>query len=241
MRKLTILGLCFVLAGICEAEIITVDDDAPADFNNIQAAINDSNSGDTIFVAAGIYHENIRVIYKDDITVQGSGFDVTIIDGGENGHVVVFNVASGKISGFTITNSGEDPRYSAGVFTSQSSVIISENIITGNAHGISVTSNSTVVITDNRIENNVSGYFGHGIKVLDSCGTITNNIIANNGNWAGVDCSGALLSIINNVVFSNSYYGLRFSGLSTIQTICNNIITHNEWGIMALGGEESPV
>jgi len=35
--------------------IIYVDDDGPADFNNIQAAINDANNGDTTIVADGVY------------------------------------------------------------------------------------------------------------------------------------------------------------------------------------------
>jgi len=37
------------------ARIITVDDDLPADFNNIQAAINDANNGDIIEVQPGRY------------------------------------------------------------------------------------------------------------------------------------------------------------------------------------------
>jgi outer membrane protein assembly factor BamB len=43
------------LAGLCRAEIIIVDDDGPADFNNIQTAINDSNDGDVIIVFPGTY------------------------------------------------------------------------------------------------------------------------------------------------------------------------------------------
>ena len=35
--------------------IITVDNDGPADFNNIQAAIDDSNDGDTIYVTEAPY------------------------------------------------------------------------------------------------------------------------------------------------------------------------------------------
>jgi len=55
MKKLTVFCVCFLLTAICGAEIITVDDDAPADFSNIQAAINDSNDGDIIEVRPGTY------------------------------------------------------------------------------------------------------------------------------------------------------------------------------------------
>lgn len=38
------------LISTAHARIITVDDDGPADFNNIQAAIDDANDGDTVEV-----------------------------------------------------------------------------------------------------------------------------------------------------------------------------------------------
>lgn len=53
MCKLACLLSCILTAILCEARIITVDDDAPADFNNIQAAIDDANDGDVVIVAEG--------------------------------------------------------------------------------------------------------------------------------------------------------------------------------------------
>jgi len=45
MWKASILfAICFLLSTPCLADVITVDDDGPADFDNIQAAINDSNT-----------------------------------------------------------------------------------------------------------------------------------------------------------------------------------------------------
>jgi hypothetical protein len=55
MKKL-IFGLALVFSVIpCQARIITVDDHGPASFNNIQAAIDDSNDGDVIIVKPGTY------------------------------------------------------------------------------------------------------------------------------------------------------------------------------------------
>jgi len=238
MRRATFILAFLLLTAPCVAGIITVDDDGPADFNNIQAAIDDSNNGDTILVAAGTYYENIRIAWKDDITVQGAGAESTTIDGGGNGHVVVFNPASGTVSGFTITNSGNDLLFSAGVFTSQSTVTIANNIITNNANGIRISSNSTVVVTGNRIINNTST-LGGGIKVSSSFATITNNIIANNKR-DGIYCEVSSPLIINNTIANNNLYGIRCNPTFT-QTISNNIITHNEWGLMAMGGGGSPV
>jgi len=47
------------------ARIITVDDDAPADFNNIQAAIDDANNRDTVVVRAGLYYGPVEFLGKD--------------------------------------------------------------------------------------------------------------------------------------------------------------------------------
>jgi len=52
------LIIVFLLGILCTAasgKIIYVDDDVPADFSNIQAAINDANNGDTVIVADGVY------------------------------------------------------------------------------------------------------------------------------------------------------------------------------------------
>ncbi len=50
-----ILFAVFVFSSICPARIITVDDDGIADFNTIQAAIDDANDGDIVEVMPGTY------------------------------------------------------------------------------------------------------------------------------------------------------------------------------------------
>ncbi|MHC4228040.1 MAG: choice-of-anchor Q domain-containing protein [Planctomycetota bacterium] len=64
--KSGIIILVFMVGtvSIAAGRTIYVDDDGPADFNTIQAAIDDSNDGDTIIVADGIYTgEGNRDIY----------------------------------------------------------------------------------------------------------------------------------------------------------------------------------
>ena len=68
-------------------KVVYVDDDGPADFNNIQAAIDDANDGDSIIVQPGLYRECVRFHGKNIIvrSTNPGDFDVvaaTIIDYG---------------------------------------------------------------------------------------------------------------------------------------------------------------
>jgi len=55
MRKTISAFICLFLLTPCAAEVFTVDDDGPADFNNIQAAINAAGWDDVILVSPGTY------------------------------------------------------------------------------------------------------------------------------------------------------------------------------------------
>ena len=76
MKKtiLVFIWLFFVIA--CQAKIITVDDDGPADFSNIQAAIDVSNDGDIIEVQPGTY----TGAGNRDIEYNGKAITVRSID-----------------------------------------------------------------------------------------------------------------------------------------------------------------
>jgi len=124
--KLLYAGLiCLLLAVPCVARTITVDDDAPADFNNVQAAIHDANDGDTIIVAEGTYtgdsNRDIDFLGKA-ITVQSTEpqdpcvVAKTVIDihstFDEPHYGFLFQSgedANSVLAGFTITNTLEPP------------------------------------------------------------------------------------------------------------------------------------
>jgi nitrous oxidase accessory protein len=104
MRRVVLLFVILTAASVCPDSIIIVDDDGPADFNNIQDAINDANYGDTIYVAEGIYVENITL--KNGVALIGQDPYSTIIDGNDNGSVVISEDCDSNtiLGGFTITD-----------------------------------------------------------------------------------------------------------------------------------------
>jgi hypothetical protein len=55
LRVLIFICMCLIFVIPSQAKTVTVDDDGPADFNNIQAAIDDATDGDEIIVADGTY------------------------------------------------------------------------------------------------------------------------------------------------------------------------------------------
>ena len=233
MKKLIILFLVIFFASIISATIINVPGDQPT----IQAGINVAVDGDTVLVAPGTYYENIEIYQKNDIHIIGSGVDVTTIDGDENGHVVVFNVASGSICNFTITNSGNDPGYSCGVFTSQSRVIIENNIIAFNNRGISISSSSDVFIYRNKIVFN-AGYMAINFSASD--GVVSYNLITDN-TYHGIYHYYSAPDIFNNtIVGNNEHFALLLNPLEH-QVVHNNILVDFEIGILLQGGAQSAV
>jgi hypothetical protein len=214
---------------------ITGDGSEINPFATIQHAIDVAKDGDTISVGQGSYFENVSVTQKYEIHIKGAGASVTKIHGLGNGHVVVFNVGSGSINGFTISNSGNEPGYSAGIFTSQALVYIEDNIIADNNNGITASSYSYVVIRGNRIMSNT------GLSALSlmtsSAGMITNNIIAHN---TGRGIEGTPSYVVNNTIADNGTFGMMLIPSGAI-TVRNNIIVNHHYGIYVSGREQSAV
>ncbi|MFC1739804.1 hypothetical protein ACFL1G_12270 [Planctomycetota bacterium] len=116
MRTTTFLLICFFSAIPCAAETVIVDDNGPADFNNIQAAINAANDFDIIEVLPGLYtgfgNKNIDFNSKA-VTVRSTNPNdpnivaITIIDCEKNGRGFYFHKGEDPnsiLEGLTITN-----------------------------------------------------------------------------------------------------------------------------------------
>ena len=223
---------------------------------SIQSAINAANPGDTIYVHAGTYNENLTI--NKNLTLIGDGASVTTINDNSGGTLDVIEVNGAftvNISGFTITNGNNGICYKNGasgtisnntmmgnVYTGicnlNSSPTIINNIITNNG-GILITlpggilnfPNSSPVIAGNTIANNI----GDGIMNLDNSNpAIYNNIISGNtanGIYNDYDPlmpggTGSSPTITNNTIVGNFMDGIC-SWNGSNPTITNNIVSSN--------------
>lgn len=104
MSATLVLALLLVSAGIGSAEVIYVE---PGD--SIQAAVNNSTTGDLVIVKAGDYEENI-VVNVSGVTVTSEPENlegVLIRSKDENSSVFQVKADNVTIRGFNITGSGE--------------------------------------------------------------------------------------------------------------------------------------
>jgi len=224
----------------------------PGNYTRIQDAINDASVGDTIYVYAGIYTENLKVDIP--LHLRGENKTTTIIDGGGKADVVRLMADEVVLSGFTIHNGDSIHGYAGGVRLDGSShSTLSDNIIIDNAlYGIWVLENTSshTTISHNIIArngNNQTGGFniwlyqsshniilhnhiqngrgyGLGICFWSTHTTVTGNIISGNHLEGIKSRYGFNNSIYENSIEHNGYFGVRFLNASA-----GNIIQKNNF------------
>ena len=158
-RKWLAIGIILLFVGTCIIPAIAQDAEkplptsrgnclyvggsGPGNYTTIQDAINDSITGDTVFVYAGIYYEKLG--WGGSLSLIGENRNTTIIDGNRTG--IVISMWNSTISGFTIQNGGR------GIWCWSSK--ITNNRIRWNDIGIAMSEMSGHnVIKDNNIESN---------------------------------------------------------------------------------------
>jgi parallel beta-helix repeat protein len=185
---------------------IYVDDDGPADFNNIQAAIDAVLDRDTVLVAPGEYVVYEAVTYRGkNITLKsGAGPETTIIRAQGSDYVITFINGENQdaiLQGFTITGANR-----FGIWCSSASPVIKENIITRNRSGMYLGS-TTALIIRNIIFDNAGEDFGGGIACDVGTPEITQNVIYSNRatrSGGGICCyDGSTAIIKNNLIYDN--------------------------------------
>jgi hypothetical protein len=220
MKKFIFVFICLLPIFTCQGQIITVDDDGPAGFKNIQDAINASQDGDIVIVKPGNYNENIffnsrAIIISSEDPNNPSVVQSTIITT-TLGYGITFDFAEGSdsvLTGFTITGRG--------ILCHATSPTILKNIIKDcESNGIRGENEASPMISHNTI------IFNNQAGVYQCNGPITNNTISRNNGSGIANCNG---SIINNNISGNSNNSPGFGGglRDCDGQISSNVIENN--------------
>ena len=198
----------------------TVDDDGPADFDNIQDAVNAASNGDTVTVMPGTYRGDgssvVDLLGKSIALIAAGTTEETIIDGeGSRRAIVCIDGANSiaQITGFTFTNG--HALHGAGIYLSNSNVILENCDFVGNGGeaacnsggAIALHNSSTATVSGSTFTAN-SATYGGGIYLKEGseatvvgC-SITNNLAGQLG--GGVYCEYSNLSLENCAVSTNT-------------------------------------
>ena len=225
------IPLLFIMVFLCPVACgndIYVDDDGPADFDNIQAGIDAADYGDTVSVAPGTYYENIRL--KDGINLLGAGADVTIIDAQGYGDVVDARAKNVTICGFTLRNSGEDDLWhtNCGVYVAGGYVpVITNNVIVSNKIGIGIWNGAHPDIRNNIILNNSLGLYIYGKEESPSNPEILNNTIVYN-EIGGITLRVMVSPKIVNNIIAGHITGINHNFVTGSPKLCYNNLWDND-------------
>ncbi len=229
MRRVLSQAVCLILplvilTQLCSAgAVITVDDDGGADYLDIQQAVYNSYSGDTVLVYPGTYGP--LNFYGMDILVRSLDpndpaiVESTVIDPGMSKWAVVFEFGEGPDSvlhGFTLSGGG--------VRCYGSSPVIRKNVIENSpASAVWATLSAQPQILENHITNSAA-------EAIYNCnGTITGNTILNS------DANG--ISYCDALIQDNTVTGCAGSGIRhCLGVIKGNTVTQNQTGIFFCAG-----
>jgi len=186
---------------------IIVNISGDGNYTHIQWAIDNATEGDTVYVEAGTYFENIVV--NKSITLMGSGQGNTTINGSGNGDAIYIGADDVSIIGFNLTNNGTLSENAGIRIRGANGGLIKDNLCYRNLIGISIEQSGRNTIINNNCSNNVEG-----IRLSDNS---NENYIANNSftfNRAiGIFLSGYSGPCIKNSISNNTF---RFNDLYDI-------------------------
>jgi len=167
-------------------------------YTTIQSAIDDANSGDTVFVYSGTYYENVGIVKKTIILI-GQDRDTTIIDAQWRRCAVSVNDSQKvEINGFTFQHG----QFGIEIWLCYNN-IISGNKMSNNGCGISISGSDNNIISGNVVNSNSE----HGMSINSIFGKISsdkNDIFSNliKENQIGVFVT---VSSDNNINCNNFY------------------------------------
>lgn len=202
---------CSITESPVQARVLTV----PDNFETIQSAIDSSVSNDTVFVRPGVYVESVnftgkRITVASQYIYSGDKTDVdrTIIDGGNDGHVVVFMSEERRYStltGFTLRNGRAIQGggiYCRGASPTLSDLRITNNFSVEEGGGVYCFGNADPLLENVEIVNNQAEGNGGGFYCREGCDpTLREVVISRNTASSG---GGVYINRESNLILENS-------------------------------------
>ncbi|HUU62904.1 MAG TPA: CFI-box-CTERM domain-containing protein [Dehalococcoidia bacterium] len=210
---------------------IYVDDDFNDDperhmWDTIQEGIDDATdgAGDTVYVYAGTYNENV-VADKSNLTIHGESSSLVTVDGNGGDHTIKMTADDVTVRQLKVT--GATGTGFAGVYWGNvQNGYLDHCDITGNYFGVLLNSIYNQTIQCNDIHNNSN----NGIQVSDSTlKDLTMNDIYNNRDGISL-INSSKITIWYNKSYSNSRYGIYVDSLSYENDIYLNDFFDNTAG-----------
>jgi predicted outer membrane repeat protein len=246
MRITTFVLTCLMLAIHSEARTITVDDDGPADFNNIFEAIYDACDGDTVIVADGTYtgpgNRDIGFLGKAITVRSESGPENCIIDctgGGRGFYFQSGEDANSVLDGFTITNGYAS--IGGAIYCEGSSPTIKNCNLTenrGHGGGAVYCQDSRTTISNCSISDNTGGMEGGGGIYCELSSTSISECTITGNRPTGITCCGSSSVVMNCRIAENEESGILCEGRERPSklTVADCIIANNMGSGVALFG-----
>ena len=197
-------------------DTFTVDNEgANANFSSIIEAVENSGSGDTVYVYEGIYNEVKSILIERSIDLIGEKTEYTIING-----AIGVNKNNVNISGFSI-NIGHLHGAVAVCVDNCEDINISNNAIYSEFYGLGVIFSRNVVVYNNTIKTNYKNEMC-GIRLISCNNTLIEKNKVSNADTGCCIESSENISIVGNLIRDNDI-GVNVS----ILNCRNNMFYHN--------------
>jgi parallel beta-helix repeat protein len=198
----------------------------PDDFHTIQEAINNAGSGDTIYVKAGIYQENIVV--NKSISLIGEDKYNTVIDGSKLGIAIEITASNVSIGNLTVRDSGSSIEDSGIWLSGVENCSINGNVVTENGNdGIMVYQSVGNAVIGNMVaEAGQSGIILYG----SNNNTISENDVQNASRY-GIALQSSLYCQVTGNIVTDSYEGIVLLSSNRNSVSCNTVKNSTTDGI----------
>ncbi|TKB62983.1 MAG: hypothetical protein E8D48_06755 [Nitrospira sp.] len=176
---------------------ITVALDGSGDFSSIQEAVDSALKGDTVFLKAGVYAQDLTIHSKEQIKIVGAGVDKVVLSG------------RGQMVG--VLHVGKWPYGAMDIEISD--LTINEH----GGHALGIFNGHRITLRQLHVKGMVFGQQVHDVRIEDC--------VIGGSETTGVHFSDSQALLIGNVIHDNDH-GVNVTGKSSVR-LERNIITRN--------------